>query len=334
MKYLFIMNPNAGKGKAEELITKAISSLPMREDCILYETLGPKDAVTYVRDWCKEHTGEEARFIACGGDGTLNEVINGIMFSGREDVSVTCFPCGSGNDFVKIFGDKEKLLDIEKLLTAPTMKMDIIKVTNLSEPDLEFGEEVSENPGRGPIDERVRYCDNIINFGFDTEVLKKVIALRKKIGRGGPALYLAGVIHALHRAMRNHFKVYADGDLLNPNGEALLCDLANGQYVGGSFRCTPKAEIDDGLMDVVLVEPVTKPTFVKFVKPYAKGEHLDRDDIMSFITYRKAKSVRIEADPGFAYSLDGELIFACEFECEVVPGAINFAVPDNRYSLR
>ena len=112
MKYLFIMNPNAGKGKAKELITKGISELPMREDCILHETIGPKDAVTYVRDWCKEHTGEEARFIACGGDGTLNEVINGIMFSGREDVSVTCFPCGSGNDFVKIFGNKEKLLDI------------------------------------------------------------------------------------------------------------------------------------------------------------------------------------------------------------------------------
>lgn len=57
MKYLFIMNPNAGKGKAKELITKAIPSLPMREDCILYETIGPRDAVTYVRDWCKEHTG-------------------------------------------------------------------------------------------------------------------------------------------------------------------------------------------------------------------------------------------------------------------------------------
>ena len=119
-----------------------------------------------------------------------------------------------------------------------------------------------------------------------------------------------------------------DGETLNPDGKALLCTLANGQYVGGSFKCAPRAKTDDGLIEVCLVKTISRFRFVKLLGPYTKGEHLDRDDFKDIIVYRQAKQVEVIAEPGFAYSLDGEIIYSDHFFVKMVPGALNFAVPE------
>ncbi|HOD01857.1 MAG TPA: diacylglycerol kinase family protein, partial [Clostridiales bacterium] len=231
MKYIFIVNPFAGKRNIETEIRSAISAIPQKADCEVYITKAAGAATAFVRDRCDSNPGEQVRFIACGGDGTINEVFNGAV--GYENVSVSCYPCGSGNDFVKVFGGTERFKNIAKLLQAPVRKLDLLKVAN-------------------------RYSNNVINFGFDTTVAITINKEREKTGHGNKNAYTKGVILALIKSMKSDCTVIADGETLNPDGQALLCTLANGQYVGGSFKCAPKAKTDDGLIEVCLVKPISR----------------------------------------------------------------------------
>ena len=121
MRYLFIVNPKAGDGVKTAELEKEVSQL---EGCELYQTKGVKDATVYVKKYLSEHPDEEVRVIACGGDGTLNEVVNGAV--GFANASVTVYPCGSGNDFVKVYGGQEKFLDVRKLMEANSRPLDLL----------------------------------------------------------------------------------------------------------------------------------------------------------------------------------------------------------------
>ena len=301
MRYVFIMNPMAGEGKAQGTIRAAVEALPEKDSCEIYLTKGAKDATAYVKSWCAAHPGEEVRFIACGGDGTINEVFNGAV--GQEGVSVTCYPCGSGNDFVKAFGGAEKFLDVAALLRAPTRKLDLLKVGDL-------------------------YRDTVINFGFDTTVAITINEERANKGSSSKNVYTKGVIRALLTSMKNSFRVIADGEELIPEGKALLCTLANGQYVGGSFRCAPRSKCDDGLIDVCILRPISRIRFVKILGTYTEGGHLDDEKMKDIVIYRQAKKVEVIAPEGFAYSLDGEIIYDSHFTVEIAEKALDLAVPE------
>lgn len=301
MNYIFIINPLAGKGGAEALIREGISNSRQKFDCSIYMTRDVGDATDYVRNWCTTHPNEEVRFFACGGDGTINEVFNGAV--GFPNAQVSCYPCGSGNDFVKAFGGAEKFMNIQKLLDAPVQKLDLMKVGD-------------------------RYSNNVIDFGFDTTVAIKVNDDRAKTGHGSKKSYTLGVAKALITSMKNNYTVIADGEVLNPSGKSLLCTVSNGQYVGGSFRCAPRAKTDDGIMEVCCVHPVSRLKFLKLMTPYTNGEHLDNPAFDKYITYRQAKKVEIIAENGFAITIDGEVVYGDRFKIEMVPAALNLAVPE------
>ena len=301
MKHVFIINPTAGKSDSRQRIYDMAETLRKNHgldvQCILTRKQG--HATELARQLCE--SGEELRFYACGGDGTINEVFNGA--AGRENVSVTCWPVGSGNDFVKVFGGAERFMDVSKLLTAPTQKLDLLKVGD-------------------------RYSVNVVNFGFDTTVAITINQEREKTGHGGKNAYTKGVVKALLTSMRNEFTVTADGEVLEPKGKALLCTVANGQYVGGSFKCAPKARTDDGLLEVCLIKPISRIRFVQILGTYTNGQHLDDPKMKDIVVYRQAKSIHVQGPEGFAYSLDGEIIYENDFTVEVVPGALNLAVPE------
>lgn len=299
MKYVFIINPRAGESDNEADIRSGAAATGC--DCEFYITKGVGDATEFVRNWCKEHAGEAVRFIACGGDGTINEVFNGAV--GMENVSVTCYPCGSGNDFVKAFGGAERFLDIAKLVSAPVQKLDLLKVGD-------------------------RYSNNVVNFGFDTAVAITVNTDRDRTGHGSKSSYTKGIVKALVTAMKNTCTVIADGEDINPEGKMLLCTLSNGQYVGGSFNCAPRAKTDDGLIEVCLVKPISRLRFVKLLPVYTNGKHLDDDSLKDILVYRQAKKVEIIAEEGFAYSLDGEIIYSPHFTVEIAPAVLDLAVPE------
>lgn len=308
MKYIFIVNPNAGKGGIADVIKNDIAALPEKDDCEVILTEAPMHAARIVGEWCDAHPGERARFVACGGDGTINEVFTGAM--GRENISVAVYPCGSGNDFIKVFGEADalkgdfsKYTNIESIINAPERKLDVMKANG-------------------------RYCINVLNFGFDTIVAKTMNELRDKRGHGSKSDYTMGIVKALVTAMKTECTVTVDGEVINPRGNMLLCTFGNGRYVGGSFKCAPRGEIDDGLIEVCLVKPISRLKFVTLLAPYTEGKHLDNPDFDKLLVYRRGTKLSIDAKPGFAYSLDGEIIYAEHVDVEIIPGALSLAIPE------
>ena len=301
MKYIFVMNPAAGSGSAEKIIHSALRDLDEQVQYETYVTRTQKDATAYVKRWCETHPNEEVRFIACGGDGTINEVFSGTV--GFPNVSVTCYPCGSGNDFVKSFGGAEKFLNIPALLHAKTRKIDLLQAGD-------------------------HYSVNAINFGFDTAVAMSVEEDRKRKGTSSRSAYTRGIIKALFTNMSNKFRIIADGEELLPEGSALLCTLANGQYLGGSFRDAPRAKTDDGLIEVCILREISYLQFMKTIGIYARGDHLDDPSLKDIVIYRQAEKVEVIAPEGFAYSLDGEIIRENHFTVEVRHKILDLAVPE------
>ena len=129
MKHVFLINPVAGYENSVKKLTAAIEQHRDNYDIFIHVTTGKGEACNFTHEYIVNHPNEEIRFYSCGGDGTLGEVVNGIV--GLENASVTCYPCGSGNDFVKSVGGRDRFLNLEKLFNAKNTKVDLIKVNNV-----------------------------------------------------------------------------------------------------------------------------------------------------------------------------------------------------------
>lgn len=301
MKHIFVVNPTAGKDNSTVEIAEKIERRKQThgEDISLYVTKGVRDATEYVKSYAAAHPDETIRFYACGGDGTLNEVANGAV--GFPNVEVGCYACGSGNDFVKVFGGKDVFMDFDRLVEGSAISIDLMKSNE-------------------------HYAINATHFGFDTAVAKTMSEVKFKKFIGGKNAYTTGVVKALTTAMKNHCRVYADGEQLGGD-VMLLCTVANGQYVGGSYRCAPRSHPDDGYLEVCYVRSVSIPVFIRLMGAYTRGEHLNDPRFKKYIEYRRAKEVRVEGVAGFAFSLDGEVICENCFTTKIVPGALRFVLP-------
>ncbi len=298
MKHIFLYNPAAGQGDAKAEIETAVAQHP---NCELYVTREPRDATRYIEQMISEAPDEQVCFVACGGDGTINEVASAVV--GHKNACFTIYPCGSGNDFVKIFGSRERFLNIDALLAAKPAPIDILKVDD-------------------------RWCINVFSFGFDTSVLKTMNNVKRKPLMGGQRAYYVGIVHALMKSTKTGCTISADGEPFF-TGDILLCTFANAQYVGGSFKCAPRAKVDDGLIEVCLVRPISRLSFVQLIGSYTNGTHLEDPRMKDIVRYTQAKKLVVESAKGLLpVSLDGEVIERKRFTVEVVPGGVNFALPE------
>ena len=214
---------------------------------------------------------------------------------------MTVFPLGSGNDFVKAFGGAQRFLDVEALLQAQPLPIDILKV----------GE---------------RWAVNAFHFGLDAAVAKTMIDVKPKPIIGGRNAYPTGVAKALIFNMRTWCHMEVDGEVFH-DGNMLLCTVANGQYVGGSYRCAPRSRYDDGLAEICLVRPVSRLRFLTLMNAYKAGSHLDDPRFEGKVFYRRGRVIDVSGKPGFMVSLDGEIVEGQSFRVEVISGGLRFAAP-------
>lgn len=295
MKHVFIINPIAGLTSQKDFIISELNKLKGDYDIEYHVTTHEKEAIGFIKKYLANYS-DKVRFYACGGDGTLNETINAIF--DNKNASVSVYPCGSGNDFVKSIGGAEKYLNIKALLDAENEKIDLIKVNDT-------------------------YCVNVCNMGFDAIVCK--IANEVKGKSKNP--YKTGLIRAIFKgALKNKISVCVDGEPLNENGKLLLCTAANGQYIGGKYKCAPYSKINDGLIDVCLIKTMNLFKFLSLVPIYERGKHIEHKNSSKKILYKTAKTIKLTAKKDFPLCLDGEITYGNNFEIEILKGAIDFGI--------
>lgn len=297
MKHVFVINPVAGYKNAVDKLTKLLDGYKDKYDILIHVTTSEKDASAFSKEYALSNPDKEIRFYSCGGDGTLGEVVNGIV--GIKNASITCFPCGSGNDFVKSVGGKEKFLDLEKLFNAKIRKLDLIKVNDY-------------------------YSLNVVNVGFDARCCKFANQLKGKTKNP----YTLGIIKALFTGLTTNAYVEVDGELINPNGKLLLTNFANGGYMGGKYFCAPNFATDDGLVEFTLIRPTNIFNFARLISKYQKGKHLESKGFEKLLYYKQIKKAKIYSNTEFDLCVDGEMFLGKEFNLEIVEGAINFAIPE------
>ena len=310
MKHLIIFNPTAGKEKGdfEKQINESFAGL----DFEVYKTEGPKAAITFLREYLKKNNKETVRVYACGGDGTVNEAINGMI--GFDNAELAILPIGTGNDFVKYYGvtneNVKNYRSFKPLIEGKAQPIDVSKISGAAI--------------REPM-----YSINVINFGFDAIVgargnYYKQYGLPKGAKEGTNPYDYALKHDAMKYGRFNDIEVYADGEKLNEK-QMLLATLAQGQWVGGQFKCAPKSDNTDGLIDVCILQTMTFLGLGLIIGTYTKGKHLDKP--RKKIVYRQAKEIRMVSPKDFDVCVDGEMICGSEFKVEICPKAIKLVPP-------
>lgn len=299
MKHIFIVNTVAGEHSCLEEVKKAIANESEAIDYELFTPNSAKDNVSQIKEYLEAHPDEEVRFYACGGDGTLNKVASGIY--GYPNASLAVLAYGSGNDYIKYYADLKAFRNVENAMHGTEKRIDIMQVNG-------------------------RFAINATHFGLDSVVAKVMHKIRRYPIIGGKMCYPIAVLRAFLTGMRTKCTVYADGEKLN-DGKICLCTIANGKYVGGSYKCAPRSLNDDGLLEVCLIKPVSRIKFALLKKSYTHGTHLDNPKFKDIIVYRRAKQVVIEGGKGFCVSLDGEILQGKRIVVENKRQAIRFVVP-------
>ena len=297
MKTVFVINPKAGTGKeTERLISEAEKSAE------IYITKQAGDATRFVKEYC-ETTGP-ARFIACGGDGTLNEVLNGAI--GYEGAEIGVLPRGTGNDFCRNFKMARDFSDTNAQLSGKTVKCDVIKYSTAK---------------------KTGYCLNMFNIGFDCNVADIAASMKKKPFVSGSLAYLLSIFAILIKKKGANIKIEIDGDDFF-SGSLLLTSIANGSYCGGGIQSNPLASLHDGQINMNIIYNISRLRFLSLLPYYMKGTHINLQGIENIIYNTKAKKIVITPLDGLMrLCIDGEIITAEKTEFEIIPAAVNFVVP-------
>ncbi|MBO5006635.1 MAG: diacylglycerol kinase family lipid kinase [Clostridia bacterium] len=298
MQHYFIINPAAGKPKGKNSLIAAINSAAIAEDISykVYETTAKGDATRFVTSKCEAITDEALRFYACGGDGTLNEVINAAVRFPNAEVAVV--PVGTGNDFVKNFSNTKFFMNLKRQIRGSVVNIDLLKFNG-------------------------KYCVNVMNIGLDCSVAEKMSQIKRSPLVPSKMAYIFALISAFFSKYGSRFRVALD-DETTAEDEYLLAAFGKGSYYGGGFKSLPCAVADDGYIDVCIAKKISRPAFLKCVGKYKKGEHLD----LPFITYKKCKKIHFECDEPIGVSVDGEIIKETNFDVEVIPCALRFSKPE------
>ena len=266
-------------------------------DCACMLTERPGGATEIARRLAE--TGEPLRIYACGGDGTLFEVANGL--AGFSNAAMTCIPSGTGNDFLKNFGPHMPLFsDAENLWDGPVFPLDLIDCNG-------------------------RCCLTIACNGIDARVAEGVHRFSAAPFLSGRGSYLCSVaLNVLFRGIGRRWTVWLDEERLE--GEFALVSMCNGRYYGGGSIPVPEARMDDGVLHTILVRAVDPLTFARLFPAYSAGryETLPSD----LIAVSTPRVVRI-ASPGedLVTCLDGECFRAREVTMRLADQQVNFFGP-------
>jgi diacylglycerol kinase (ATP) len=291
MSACVILNPRAGTAGETDAIKRQIERLG---EVSFRITDTPGDAQRLAREAAEDGCD---LVVAAGGDGTINEVVNGLS-EHFGDVRLGIIPMGTGNDFarsVDVPTDVQAAVNI--LLADQRRAIDVVRVTSDAQ----------------------RYFINVSAGGFSGLVDERLTEEMKR--SWGPLAYLRSAAEALPDLTDYHTRIAFDGEELHEIATYNIV-IANARYVAGGIPIAPQAEIDDGLVDVMIVPRASMPQLAMLVPQILLGQHTDND----LLIFRRARKVEVESQPRMWFNADGELVGNEPSTFEVLPRALNVIV--------
>ena len=295
MRHLFIINPAAGSRNQTEAYRKKIAQVCEARglNYSIRVSGAPGRCCKIAREAAE--TGKEYRIYACGGDGTLNEVVNGA--AGYDNVAVTTFACGSGNDFARMFSNPEAFRDLEELLDAQETEFDLIRCND-------------------------DYSLNICSVGFDARIGTDVSRYKRIPLLHGFRAYAASTVVNTIKGITEHFVIDINGETID--GDQTLICACNGRYYGGGFNPVPQADPTDGMMDVLVVIGVSRLQVAQVVGKYKNGKFKDYPHL---IRHFQTDHLTIRCDRPTPINLDGELRQAETIDLRISDKKLRFFYP-------
>ena len=297
-----IVNPVASGGRVAKWWPDLRSSLSQYglqfEDEL---TCSPRHAIEIARKAVEDGF---RHIVSVGGDGTVHEVVNGLVVDGRvpEDVLLTIIPGGTGADFVRTIGvSRDPLEACQALLGQKTKRVDIGEIRCVRD-----GQPTTE------------YFVNVAGLGFDGETSIRVNRMSKRIS--GTIPYLTGLVLTLFTYRNKDVQLSIDGRAVHGRFNSVI--ICNGQYFGGGMWVGPHAAADDGIFDIVLLKDLGKLEFLVNVPRVYRGTHLSHPKVESF----QARDLRVEAEQRMFLQAEGELIGEAPASFRVMPHALNLLV--------
>jgi YegS/Rv2252/BmrU family lipid kinase len=303
MKHKIIVNPTAGKGYGARSVPRIEALLTAQGlNFDLVQTSWAGEAIEIARKAMQD--GYDT-IVAAGGDGTYQEVINGMLSkepnsNGQTIGTLGLLPVGSGCDFAWSMGVPSDLESACALLAKHQTR--IVDV------------------GRISIDGKPRYFDNTVGIGFEgvvTVEAKKVKYLR------GMALYVPVVLKSIFLSLspaQSTITYERDGHAHCLEGSFLMIDICNGMRAGGSFFVAPNAKPDDGLFDICLIPDISRARMLALLPHFLKGTHTNQPEV----TILRCDRIEITSPDGLFAHADGELlcVAAHRIVCETLPKKI------------
>ena len=293
MKHIFIINPAAGKTDKTAEYTAKIEQSCKGLDYEIRVSKAQGDCTRIARE-CAEK-GEDVRLYACGGDGTLNEVVTGA--AGFDNAAVTVYVGGSGNDFVKIFDDRDAFRDLDRLLDAETATFDLI-------------------------DANGNLAINICCVGLDSRIGAEMVNYKRLPFVSGSFAYILSILVNLFKGISEHYIVEVDGETID--SEMTFVCVANARYYGGGFYAVPDAEPDDGMLDILLVKKIKLWQIPNALTKYKAGRYKELGTIARHI---RTDRITIRCDRPSPINLDGEIRMDKEVVMKISDKKIRFFYP-------
>ena len=296
-----IVNPAAGAGKSAKRWPQIVSLLKSLGLDFEYDlTEAPGHAIELARSAVKK--GYEL-VVSVGGDGTINEIVNGLYdANGIEYMAMGIVNTGTGADYIRTFGIPRDYKGGCQLLVSPrrrTVDLGVIEYTRNG-------------------DREKRLFVNFAGLGFDAEVVKATTEKFKALG--DMPSYLMGLLTTLFSYHNREISIVVDGEA----GQRRVCTvmLNNGRYGGGGMLPAPDADPADGLLDVLIIDDVTKPDLLRSLPRVYRGTHLTHPKV----TLMRAREVEIRPAQQMAVQADGELLGAAPARFSILPAALTLVV--------
>jgi YegS/Rv2252/BmrU family lipid kinase len=300
---LVVVNPRSRHGTAGRRLAALEPQLRagLGSDFELERTRGPRDAERIAREGVR--AGVE-RVVVVGGDGTMSEVVTGLLAAGLGgQAQIGLLPFGTGGDLPRTLGvPRDPEAAIARLREGRSRRLDAGRVR------------YRDRAGR----EATSFFLNIASLGLSGLVTELVNGAPKALG--GTLSFLIGTVRAIARWQSPEVVLRVDGALVH-EGALDLAAAANGRYFGGGMQVAPRAEPDDGLLDVIVVPRLSKARLLRNLPLIYRGSHLDRPEVR----FARGRCVEADAVPGTVWiELDGEPLGTLPAEIEILPGAVEF----------